>query len=518
MATNTQTLSQIVGVLVRPRLIQKIIEDNPYRSTNLIAIFSCTAFASVISGVLVPDKASMALMQDIVLPLVIGLVFGIPILNGVAALLDAVVTRLGGDLSQEEARSVIAWAALPSALFNIPWFLYEIADHVLHVGDLAYEIAIFSILWLVLCLWGLAILNPVLSGISGMTMGRTVIAVVGTYGSLTLIVGGMFAFMTLGLQAMNLLSFNVSPHLEAAVLTAGAVLMIVVGLQRQNQSEVSHAETLLAEWRPGELPDMEALDMARPLSERVWQPLWERARHYGMAITPADQIREMQMQLIRAGRPYNMGVTDFLGMRLIVSALMGIAFFFFSSLLPMTPKINRILLTVVGFSLGIYLPTSWLKSQINKRRKEIQRSLPDALDMLTICVEAGLGFDGALQRVASNWNNALGQEISYVLHEMRVGVRRSDALRHLVDRTAVPDLASLVALLVQADRLGVPLSNVLKSQSQQLRMRRRQRAEEEAHKAPVKMLLPLSLFILPATMAVVLGPAIPRFVEMMSSF
>ncbi len=205
-------------------------------------------------------------------------------------------------------------------------------------------------------------------------------------------------------------------------------------------------------------------------------------------------------------------------MRLLVSASLGLLVFGITALLPSTPKINQVLLTIVGFSLGIYIPTYWLKGQIAKRQKEIQRALPDALDMLTICVEAGLGFDGALQRVASNFENALGEEFSYVLHEMRIGVRRSEALRHLGNRTDVPDLASLIAILVQADRLGVPLSHVLKSQSQQMRMRRRQRAEEEAHKAPVKMLLPLSMFVLPATMLVVLGPAIPRFVLMMSKF
>lgn len=518
MTASFQTSNRWLTALFRPRQIQEIIERDPYQSTNLIALFSCTAFAVVIAGLLLPEQRIGPVMQDMILPLAIGFVFGIPILNAVAMLLDTAVTRLGGQISQEGARSVIAWATLPSALFNIPWFGVQIADHILHLGELPFFRLIFITLWLVVSVWSLLILHPVLSGISKLSRGRTLLAVAAVHGALLVVVGATFAILTLGLQTVHLFNVEIPPQGEAAVLTGMAVLMVVIGLQRQNQSEFSQAEALMATWRPGELPDMEALELAKPWQERIVKPLWQRIRGYGTQITPADQIREMQKQLIRAGRPHNMGVTDFLGLRLITSAVMGVGMFMLAGFLPLAPGINRILLTIVGFSLGIYLPTNWLKGQIGKRQKEIQRALPDALDMLTICVGAGLGFDAALQRVAGNWENALAQEFRYVLHEMRVGVRRVEALRHLADRTNIPDLASLVALLAQADRLGVPLSNVLKSQSQQMRMRRRQRAEEEAHKAPVKMLLPLSMFVLPATMAVVLGPAIPRFVEMMSKF
>ncbi len=137
-------------------------------------------------------------------------------------------------------------------------------------------------------------------------------------------------------------------------------------------------------------------------------------------------------------------------------------------------------------------------------------ALPDALDRMMICVDAGLGFEAALQKVSAHWNNELGLEFRRVIGEMRLGISRVDALHHLVERTGVPEMTSFVAVLVQADRLGIAISNVLHTQSAEMRIRRRQRANEAASKAPIKMLIPLVLFIFPAVFAVILGPAIPQ--------
>ncbi len=274
MTTRAQTFNQIVSVLFRPSLIQRIIEDDPYRTTNLIAIFSCTAFAAIASALLRPTLAGVEPIQAFVLPLIIGVVFGIPILNAVAWVLDNGVTHLGGEMSIEEARSMIAWAALPTALFNIPWYLYQAGVYFLDIGRLPNDTLIFTALWFVAALWGLILLHPVLSGIAHLSLTRTILAIAGVYGVLLVVMGSSFGAIILGLQTLHLTSFEITPHLEVSFLAAGAVLMIVIGLQRQNRSEVSHAEQLLAEWRPEDLPDMEVLEMTRPAVERLWQPLW----------------------------------------------------------------------------------------------------------------------------------------------------------------------------------------------------------------------------------------------------
>ena len=134
--------------------------------------------------------------------------------------------------------------------------------------------------------------------------------------------------------------------------------------------------------------------------------------------------------------------------------------------------------------------------------------------MMSICVEAGLGFEAAMQKVAYHWQNDLALEFRRVVNEIRLGVRRVEALHHLVDRTGVEEVAAFVAILVQADKLGISIRDVLQTQSVQMRVRRRQRAEEEARKLPLKMLFPLVFFIFPALFAVVLGPAVPQLVEM----
>jgi tight adherence protein C len=169
-----------------------------------------------------------------------------------------------------------------------------------------------------------------------------------------------------------------------------------------------------------------------------------------------------------------------------------------------------LLYTGAAFVIGLYIPNFWLNSKAKKRQKAIATALPDILDMMSICVDAGLGFEAALQKVAFQSDGDLAMEMRRVISEIRVGVSRGDALRHLAERTKVQDVASFVAVLVQADRLGIAIRNVLSTQSVQMRIKRRQRAEEEAGKAPIKMLIPLALFIFPSMFIVILGPAIPR--------
>jgi tight adherence protein C len=166
--------------------------------------------------------------------------------------------------------------------------------------------------------------------------------------------------------------------------------------------------------------------------------------------------------------------------------------------------------TAIGGGLGYLLPGMWLGQQIKKRKHNIVKALPDALDLLTISVEAGLAFDLALMRVADKWDNELSTEFKRVLTDTRLGRAARDALKDMSMRTGVDDVQTFVAAIIQAQQLGVSIGKILRIQSDQMRIRRRQRAEEAAHKAPIKMLIPMAFLIFPALFVVILGPAVPR--------
>jgi len=159
------------------------------------------------------------------------------------------------------------------------------------------------------------------------------------------------------------------------------------------------------------------------------------------------------------------------------------------------------------------MPGIWLGQEIKKRKTNIVKALPDALDLLTIAVEAGLAFDSGIQRVAEKWDNELSKEFRRVLQDMRLGRTRRDALKDLAERTGVEDVQTFTAAIIQADQLGVSMAKILRVQSDQMRIRRRQRAEELAQKAPVKMLFPMVFLIFPALFVVILGPAVPRITQ-----
>jgi len=164
-------------------------------------------------------------------------------------------------------------------------------------------------------------------------------------------------------------------------------------------------------------------------------------------------------------------------------------------------------------ALGFFLPILWLRSKTRARQTEIIKSLPDALDLLTITVEAGMGFDGALQKVAEKWDNELAKGFSKVVQEMRLGIPRREALRNMDRTMGVPDVTTFVAAIIQAETLGVSIAKILRIQSEQMRVRRRQRAEEQANKAPIKMLFPMVFLIFPALFIILLGPAVLIIME-----
>jgi tight adherence protein C len=268
----------------------------------------------------------------------------------------------------------------------------------------------------------------------------------------------------------------------------------------------------LAEYgtRPKSLAEIE---MSEPFSDRFLRPLMKGIAGAIAKLTPASAVETMQRRLIHAGFAGRMTASDFLGMKGFAALFMGafgalVAF----RLLPQYGSLGLIASIGLLGLLGYYMPNLWLSGQETRRRDNIQRALPDAIDLLTISVEAGLGFDAALSRVVEKSDNMLTREFGRVIQEMRVGVARRDALRSLVERTGVDDLSVFVTAIIQAEQLGASIANVLRIQSAEMRVRRRQRAEILAHQAPIKMLFPMVFLIFPPLMIVVLGPAIPNVV------
>lgn len=303
---------------------------------------------------------------------------------------------------------------------------------------------------------------------------------------------------------------TISPALISLLATASvfALVMAVRTLRARNQ--MSTVGVTLAR-NSNATPELRQLELRAPFQERVIKPMLRKLYRMGRYLTPASSIAQLQEKLIVAGLPGGLTVTDFLGLRFLAGA--SLAGLMFALMATRQSPAQAVLIAAGAFIVGLYVPNLWLNGKMQARQKAIGRALPDMLDMMSICVDAGLGFEAAIQKVAYQSDNELALEMRRVISEVRVGVSRGDALRHLADRTQVPDVASFVAVLIQADRLGIAIRNVLTTQSVQMRIQRRQRAEEAAGKAPIKMMIPLALFIFPALFAIILGPAIPRLMN-----
>ena len=259
--------------------------------------------------------------------------------------------------------------------------------------------------------------------------------------------------------------------------------------------------------RPRTLAEME---LEQPFSERVVSPAIRGMAELIGRFAPQRNVEEMRHKLDLAGNPNGWTTSDLLGVRgmaaVITMVIVVLPLYFLG-----VPPLQIILFTAVGGILGFYLPVFWLNTKIRSRKHEIQRSLADALDLLTISVEAGLGFDAAMVKVTEKWDNELSRAFARVNAEIRLGKLRREALRDMANRTDVPDVGNFIAAVIQADQLGVSLAKVLRIQSDQMRVKRRQRAEEQAAQAPVKMLFPLVFLIFPSIFIVLLGPAVLIF-------
>ncbi len=227
-------------------------------------------------------------------------------------------------------------------------------------------------------------------------------------------------------------------------------------------------------------------------------------------LTPSGQIEGLAKKLQVAGNPMGLGAKEFYGISL-ASTLLG-AYLAFLMYRRATSILN-IVLSILVLILMYFFPKLWLQSVVTRRQNAVRKGLADALDMLSVCATAGLGFDQSLQRVSEYWDTPIGHEFGRVISEMEMGFTRRDALRNMADRLDLREISSFVALILQTEQLGMSVSDTLHAQADQMRIERRFRAQEQAQKAPLKMLFPMAVLIFPALLAVILGPAIPALRE-----
>lgn len=257
-----------------------------------------------------------------------------------------------------------------------------------------------------------------------------------------------------------------------------------------------------------EVPDDEVLRL--PLIERTLYPLLKALGRRIQSFAPTALKGSLSVKLVQAGN--RMSAEQYMGWYLFAAGI-GIAAGASLGLMAGRPMALTILLAAALGAMGAFLPELLLRQQVRRRQLEISRALPDVLDLLTVSVKAGLGFDSALRKVTEKMKGALPDEMQKVLHEIRMGVPRHEALRSMSDRTGVDSLKAFVSTIIQADQLGVSITNVLSLQSESLRDKRRQIAEESAMKAPVKMLFPMILFIFPTIFIVLLGPVVIQLIN-----
>jgi len=296
------------------------------------------------------------------------------------------------------------------------------------------------------------------------------------------------------------------------VVLGGASVLVIVGMRYSGGKQQGGSDTVmerLAEaTQRGEAVSLEDIELQQPFTERVLIPIFRRIGELSTRFTPQNLLVETTKKLEMAGNPGRIDAATFLATRFVVAFIFGGLMLLISVLSTNQWSLGRKVMVVTIFTgLGFVFPQMWLQSRINRRQHEVRKAMPDALDLLTICVEAGLGFDAAMSKVGEKWENELSLMFSRCIREVQLGKTQRDALRDMSDRLGLPEMTSFIAAVIQSQILGVSLAKVLRIQSEQMRVKRRQRAEEEAHKAPVKMIIPMALLTFPSIMVILLAPA-----------
>jgi tight adherence protein C len=291
-----------------------------------------------------------------------------------------------------------------------------------------------------------------------------------------------------------------------ALIVGAGVLLIFVGLARTPTTNTAQMVQERLSVYGGEKPlTIEEMELQRPFTERFLRPAMEQIGKRLSRTTPQKARQDLQNKLDLAGRPGNLTPEDFAAVRLIAAAVMAAVGLLLGLLLA-----NPLYLAIGiagGAILGFFLPVLWLNQKVDARRSEIQKGLPDALDLLVICVDAGLGFDAALTRVTEKFKNALSEEFAKVLREVSLGRPRLEALDEMGRSSGVEDLHNFIQAVIQSEQFGTGVGKILRIQADDMRRRRRQRAQEKAAQATLKMMLPMVGCIFPTLWIVLLGPA-----------
>ena len=291
------------------------------------------------------------------------------------------------------------------------------------------------------------------------------------------------------------------------VMMAGGILLAAIGLARTPSSSTADMVQERLQAYGGERPLTEdEIVLQKPISERLVRPFMDRIGKALADRTPEKARIQLQNQLNLAGRPLGLAPSDFTAVRYVACIVLFVLGLLLGALLG--NPIYIALFAAVGGAMGFYGPLLWLRQKVGDRRKEIQVALPDAMDLLTIAVEAGLGFDAAISRVTEKFHNALADEFSQVLSEVRLGRPRLEALDDMGRRCGVEDLHNFVQAVIQSEQMGVGVARILRLQSDEMRRKRRQRAQEKAAQASLKMMLPMVGCIFPTLWIVLLGPAV----------
>jgi tight adherence protein C len=299
-----------------------------------------------------------------------------------------------------------------------------------------------------------------------------------------------------------------------ALVVLLAVVLVVVGMRNPQAQYDRVLQDRLDEFsQSGQSFDLETLEMSAPFTERVVYPIARKLGELTMKFTPQNWLTSISRKLELSGATKT-DPTMFLARQFVAAIAFGGGTFLLLNLAATSMTggmifLYSILMTILGF----FFPQYSLSRKITNRQKSVRRSLPDALDLLTICVEAGLGFDAAMAKVAQKWDSQLSAAFARVLQEIQLGKLRREALRSMAENIEVTELTSFVAAVVQSEQLGVSMARVLRIQADQMRVKRRQLAEEEAHKAPIKMLIPMVFLIFPSLLIVLLAPAALQIIQ-----
>ena len=300
----------------------------------------------------------------------------------------------------------------------------------------------------------------------------------------------------------------------ASLAGIGLLIYGIIHITRRSNTVTQRMQTFVVE-RGKISPSSKTVyrSLPRELSgsffNRTIKPFFQKIIDFIGKFTPKKSIAKSEYDLRLAGNPYGMHAREYYVFRVILEFLgIGLALLLYFRNSP--PNLSSMALVLLIIIIAIYLPRFWLNSIIRRRKDELSHNLPDALDMLSVCASAGLSFDQGLKKICEYWPTALNEEFKQVLQEMEMGVPRAEALQNLRDRVNVDDLSSFIAIIIQAENVGMSIAVILQSQAKQMRILRQFRAKEKANTLPAKMMVPVAAFIFPAILAVVLGPLVPQ--------